>query len=137
MTEPDDLLAKADTLMARHRLGQTGAEPNTEIPVLDEVVDPGAKRDEVPVLTELAVSPAADKVLGDEQAESLRASVLTQLRPAIDALIESRLKQGLEPLVEKIFNDLRRELQLIAGEILREAVDNAIEEQLHRRESSS
>jgi hypothetical protein len=42
MAESDDLLAKADALMARHRPGQ--AEPNTEIPVLDEVVDPGAGR---------------------------------------------------------------------------------------------
>ena len=37
--EPDDLLGKADALMARHHPGRVPAEPYAEIPVLDEVVD--------------------------------------------------------------------------------------------------
>ena len=46
MAEPEDLLSKADALMARHRPGRTGDTPYAEIPVLDEVVDlPQASED--------------------------------------------------------------------------------------------
>ena len=57
MPEPDDLLSKADALMARHRPGRPGAEPHAEIPVLSEVVERSAARDDLPMLTELAVFP--------------------------------------------------------------------------------
>lgn len=135
MAESEDLLAMADALMARHRLGRPESEPYAEFPVLDEVVELGAMREDVPVLTELALAPARDDENAEAPAESLRATLLAQLQPAIDEMIEARLKESLEPLVEKMFNDLRRELQLIAGEIVRDAVNGAMKKQLDRRES--
>ena len=135
MAEPEDLLSKADALMARHRPARTGAEPNAEIPLLDEVVDLPRESDDPPLLTELA-GPAP---LGAEQIEalaaSIRASLLAALQPEIDTLIEERLKQGLAPLVERIFDDLRGDLQLIAREILSDAVNAAVEQELERRKS--
>jgi len=133
MAEPDDLLAKADALMARHRLGRPESEVYAEIPVLNDVVDRIAKRDDLPVLVELAAAPIENQEQAD--ADNLRASLLEALQPAIDELIDARLKEGLEPLIERAFNELRRDLQLIAGEILRQSIRRAVEQELDRRKS--
>src|SRR5450759_1434725 len=123
MAEPEDLLSKADALMARHRPARTGAEPYAEIPVLDEVVDLLPESDDLPLLTELVEIDLVDpelvepKLLREEQydelAASMQASLLAALQPDIDTLIEERLKQSLAPLVERLFEDMRGALQLI------------------------
>jgi hypothetical protein len=151
----EDLLGKADALMARHRPTRTGTNPYADIPMLDEVVDPAAVSDELPVLTEMieldriaTVGFASDRIepgriepelLHEEQstapAQSLHASLLAALRPEIDRLIEERLKQALEPLVVKLFEDLQCELQSIAHATLSEAIHTAVERELGRRRS--
>ncbi|MFH1602291.1 MAG: hypothetical protein ABIH03_00095 [Pseudomonadota bacterium] len=135
MPEPDDLIGKADALMARHRLERPGSEPYAEIPVLREVVNLGARPDDLPVLTELAAPPGLDIEQVEALTESLRASLLTQLQLAFDQLIEARLKERLEPLFERMFNDLRVDLQLSAREMLSEVVNSTVEQELERRKS--
>ncbi len=133
MAEPEDLLGKADALMARHRPSRTAAEPYAEIPVLDEVVEIPPDGDDPPVLTELVLSAPAEEEQINALAASIRASLLAGLQPEIDALIEERLKQALAPLVERLFNDLRGDLQLIAREILSDAIGTAVEREIERR----
>ena len=135
MAEPEDLLSKADALMARHRPGRTAAEPYAEIPVLNEVVDLTRENDGLPALTELPRPAPLDEEQIEALAERLRASLLAALQPEIDTLIEERLKQDLAPLVERIFDDLRGDLQLIAREILSDAINTAVEQELDRRKS--
>ena len=135
LAKADDLLEKADALMARHRLGQPSSDVYPEIPVLHEVLDPGAAHDDLPVLTELAAAPVPDIAQADALAQNLRATLLTQLQPAFDRLIEAGVKQRLEPLIERILGDVRGELQLSAREILSEAISSAIEQELERRKS--
>jgi hypothetical protein len=145
MAKPEDLLSKADALMARHRPARTGTELRAEIPVLNEVMELPLGSGDPPLLTEL-VEPdaiAPDRVaagpLHPEQsaalAASLHASLLAALQPQIDSLIEKRLKESLEPLVEKLFYDLRGELQLIARDTLSDAIKLAVEREIERRES--
>ena len=133
MAEPEDLLGKADALMARHRPSRTAAEPYAEIPVLDEVVEIPPDGDDPPVLTELVLSAPAEEEQINALAASIRASLLAGLQPEIDSLIEERLKQALAPLVERLFNDLRGDLQLIAREILSDAIGTAVEREIERR----
>jgi hypothetical protein len=133
MAEPEDLLSKADALMARHRPGRTGTEPYAEIPVLDEVVDLHPDGDDLPVLTELVLSAPPDAEQIKALAASIRASLLATLQPEIDALIEQRLKDALPPLIERMFHELRGDLQLIAREILSDAIHIAVEQELERR----
>ena len=135
MAEPEDLLSKADALMARHRPARTGAEPYAEIPVLDEVVDLPAVSDDPPVLTELARPAPLDEEQIEALAASIRASLLAALQPEIDALIERRLKDGLSPLVESMFHELRGDLQLTARELLGDAIHAVVEQELDRRKS--
>jgi hypothetical protein len=129
MAEPEDLLSKADALMARHRPARTGAEPYAEIPVLDEVVDLTPESDDPPLLTELARPAPLDEEQIEALAASIRASLLAALQPEINSLIEARLQEGLAPLLERLFG----ELQLIARESLSEAINAAVEQELKRR----
>jgi hypothetical protein len=141
----EDLLGKADALMARHRPGHSGSGSYTEIPVLDEVVDPATVSDDLPVLTEMVAFGVIEPVPAEPQTaqqarsealtESMRATLLAALQPEIDMLIEERLKQSLEPLVERLFEDLRGELQLIARDTLSAAINSAVERELRRRGS--
>ncbi len=135
MAEPEDLLSKADALMARHRPARTGAEPYAEIPLLDEVVDLPPENDDPPLLTELAGPAPADEEQIEALAASIRASLLAALQPETDTLIEQRLKQDLAPLVERLFNELRADLQLIARDTLSKAINTAIEREVERRKS--
>jgi uncharacterized Zn finger protein len=137
MAEPDDLLGKADALMARHHSGRAPATAYAEIPVLDEVVNFLAASGDLPLLTEYVASEPPDEAQIKALAASIRASLLARLQPEIDALIEQRLKDGLAPLVEKMYADLRGDLQRIAREKLGVAIDAALEQELERRKSDA
>jgi hypothetical protein len=137
MAEPEDLLGKADALMARHRPPRTAAEHYAEIPVLDEVVNLPPDADDLPVLTELVLSAPPDEEQTKALAASMRAALLAGLQPEIDALIEERLKQALAPLVERLVGDLRGDLQQIAREILGDAINIAVEQERERRKADA
>jgi hypothetical protein len=133
MAEPDDLLGKADALMARNHPGRSPAAPYAEIPILDEVVDLLHESDDLPLLTEYVVTAPLDEEQAEALAASIRASLLLELQPRIDALIDERLRDDLAPMVERLFNDLRSSLQLTAREVLGDAIRAAVEQELDRR----
>jgi len=133
MAEPDDLLSKADALMARNHPGRAPAAPYAEIPILDEVVDFLPEIDDLPLLTEYVVSAPLDEEQTEALAASIRASLLAEFQPRIDALIDQRLRDDLAPMVERVLDGLRGDLQLIAREILGEAIHAAVEQELDRR----
>src|SRR5512141_3173583 len=103
--DPDDLLGKADALMARQRPGRAPTAPLAEIPVLDEVVDFTAAGDHLPQLTEYVVPAPLDAEQAEALAQSMRAALLADLQPRIDNLVDERLKEDLAPLVEKMLDD--------------------------------
>ncbi len=137
MAEPEDLLGKADALMARHRPSRTAAEPYPEIPVLDEVVDLPPFSNDLPVLTEFVLPAPLDEKQTRALAASIRASLLAELQPEIDTLIEERLKDGLTPLVGRLLDELRGDLQQAAREILGDVIGAAVEQELERRKSDA
>ena len=136
-SESDDLLSKADALMARHHPGRAPVALHAEIPVLDEVVDLLAESDELPLLTETVVPAPMDEEQIEALVASIRDSLLARLQPEIDALVEQGLKDGLAPLVENMFDELRGDLQLIGREILTGAIHTAVEQELARRKMGS
>ncbi len=132
-SEPDDLLGKADALMARHHPGRAAAAPHAEIPVLEEVVAPPFENDDLPLLAGYVAPAPADEKQIKALAAGIRAGLLAGLQPEIDALIDERLKQALAPLVETMLDELRGKLQMIAREILADAIHIAVEQELDRR----
>jgi hypothetical protein len=133
MADPDDLLSKADALMARHHPERAQAAHYAEIPVLEEVVDFAPEGGDLPLLTEYVVHAPPDAEQIKALAANMRESLLAALQPEIDALIDERLKQSLSPLIERMFNELRGELQLIAHEILGQAIHTAVEQEIDRQ----
>ncbi len=133
MADPDDLLIKADALMARNHPGRAPAPAYAEIPVLEEVVDFHPGIDDLPLLTEYVVTKPLDEEQIEALAAGIRVSLLADLQPSIDALIEQRLRDDLAPMVERVFDGLRGELQMLAREILNDAVHAAVEQELDRR----
>lgn len=131
--EPEDLLGKADALMARNLPGRAPAAPYPDIPVLDEVVDGLAEHDDVPLLTEYLPDPALDEAQIEALAASIRAALLEELQPKIDALIAARVRDVMAPMVGKLFADLRGGLQEAAREILSDAIQSAVKQELERR----
>ena len=134
-SEPDDLLSKADALMARHHPGRAPTANYAEIPVLDEIVDFAPEADDLPLLTETVAPAPPDEEQIKALAASIRTSLLAGLLPEIDALIDERLKKSLSPLIERMFDELRGDLQLIARELLGDAIHTAVEQELERRKS--
>ena len=130
---PDDLLSKADALMARHHPGRAPEAQRAEIPVLEEVVDLLAAGDGVPLLTEYVVPVPLDEEQTEALAASIRAAVLADLQPRIDALVQERLTDDLAPLLERFADEVRGNLQLIAREVLEDAIHSAVEQELERR----
>lgn len=131
MAEPEDLLSKADALMARHRPARAGAAPYAEIPVLDEVVDLPPASGDLPSVAEPAGPPFPDGERTEALAANIRASLLAALQPEIDSLIEERLKEGLAPLLESLFGDL----QVLARASLSDAIKAAVEQEFERRKA--
>ena len=132
MAEPEDLLSKADALMARHRPARAGDTPYAEIPVLDDVVDPPHASEVLRAPADRVGPASPDEQRTEALAASIRASLLAALQPEIDSLIEQRLKEGLAPLLESLFGDL----QVIARETLGEAIKEAVEKELERRKAN-
>lgn len=134
-SEPDDLLGKADALMARHHPERPAAAQHPQIPVLEEIVDYPPEGDDLPVLTEYIVPAPPDEEQIEALAASIRAGLLDELQPRIDALIEERLRESLPSLIEGLFDELRGKLQLTGREILDDALHAALEQELRRRNS--
>jgi hypothetical protein len=131
----DDLLGKADALMARHNPARATAARYAEIPVLDEIVNLPAASDDLPLLTEYVEPEPADEAQTQALMASLHTALLAELQPRIDALIEERLQGSLAPLVEALIDELRGGLQPLAREILEDAILGAVEQELDRRKS--
>lgn len=132
-SEPDDLLSKADALMARQYPGRPPADLYAGIPVLDEVVADPPGRDNLPLLTESVVLAPLDAEQAEALAARISASLLSALQPRVDAIVDARLREDLAPLVERMFDDLRGSLQAVARETLEDAIRSALAQELERR----
>jgi len=126
-------MGKADALMARHRAPQATAGQDGEFPVLDEVVQLPSGSGDPAMRSGFAQPASADAEQIKALAATIHASLLARLQPEIDALIEKRLSAGLPPLVERVTLELRDELQLIARNILGDAIHAAVDREFDRR----
>ena len=132
MVEPEDLLGKADALMARHRAPRAGAGQDADFPVLDEVVQLPAGSGDLLARSQPFLSRADEEHI-DALAARIRASLLARLQAEIDVLIEERLNAVVSPLIERTIRDLRGELQLKARDVLGDAIHAAVKQEFERR----
>ena len=160
MTDSDELLSKADALLARWRAGGAAPRPPDDYPGLTEGVEvPEASREaqepafESPVIPPLEeyVAPdaplppgAADASMGGDALpepeqtmevpavleERLRARVLEAIEPHIGTFLEEPLRLRLEDLARRLAADLAQDARNDILNFLREAVQRAVAQEL-------
>jgi len=160
MIDSDELLSKADALLARWRTGGAAPRPPDDYPVLTEVVDvpetareavetsfesPEAAPAEVYVPPAGPVPPGAvEESKGPEELqepeqtaqdaaaleERLRARVLEAIEPHIGTFLEEPLRLRLEDLARRLAADLAQDARNDILNFLREAVQRAVAQEL-------
>src|SRR5262245_11424783 len=98
--ENDELLRRADALLARHRAARSDPAGASEAPVLGEAQAPAATDDDIPTLTEVipagevpavfapsrpaASGPSGGEVISRVQAQNLEHSLYQKLKRDLD-----------------------------------------------------
>lgn len=118
MSEPEDLLSKADAFLKRYH--PAGHSTRDDVPVLTEVVaDPAAKSS--PTGTEL-----------QEIEERVKKNVLDAIGPHIAKLLEEPLHARFEAHLQRTLSTFRAQIKLDIERIIRDAVIKAVELEVAR-----
>ena len=140
MTDSDELLSKADALLARWRSGAVVPRPPADYPVLTEVIRASAAdaslaaievADELPHLPPLEESPApADQSMRALE-ERVRLRVLEAIEPLVGAFLEEPLRLRIEELARRlattIAQEARNDILTLVGDAVRRAVARELE----------
>jgi hypothetical protein len=112
-------------------------KPPQRVPTLTEVIrDLPAE----PTAAPQPAAPARDAVVAPEallaevwlQESRIAARVIERLQPRIDVLFEHRLREALAPMVARVYAAVADEARKELAHRLREAVEQAINEELGR-----
>jgi len=117
----------------------TPPKPPQRVPTLTEVIG------ELPAAAPAAAQPSAqgpppDAEVAPEallaevwlQEARIAARVIERLQPRIDLLFEHRLREALAPMVARVYNVVADEARKELAHRLREAVEQAVNEELGR-----
>ena len=118
MTDADDLLSKADALLARWRAGTAAPRPPADYPVLNDVV-------EVPVS-----SSAQSAVELRSLEERIQSRVLEALEPRIKAYFDEPLRTRIEDISRKMAVQLAADARQEIISFVRDAVKTAVRREL-------
>ncbi|HET7527580.1 MAG TPA: hypothetical protein VFK10_16675 [Burkholderiaceae bacterium] len=93
---------------------------------------PSAQAPEPAPLRDAEVAP--DALLAEVwlQESRIAARVIERLQPRIDVLFEHRLREALAPMVARVYNAVAEEARKELARKLREAVEQAVNEELGR-----
>lgn len=125
--DADDILSKAEALLAKHRNGTpaTRPEPPADFPTLTEIVEEGDSEDE-------ATTGSVDDAALEEFERELRQEILLLIRSELERLVEARLHPRLESKVAEIMTRARVELEVEVRRAVREAVTQVIDDEIKR-----
>jgi valyl-tRNA synthetase len=136
--ETEELLERADALLARHRSAANSAPPQADIPTLTEIVEPPGAND-IPTLTEVVPAPAVARategeVIGRVQVQNLEHAVYQKLKRDLDQeiarVLETRflpeVGAALEAALEKAVSEIKSDLE----PMVRASIEAALRTQL-------
>jgi len=111
-------------------------KPPQRVPTLTEVIN-GLPAQETP---SPAPEPAHDAAVAPDallaevwlQESRIAARVIERLQPRIDVLFEHRLREALAPMVARVMTAVAEEARKELAHKLREAVEQAVNEELGR-----
>lgn len=142
MMDSDELLSKADALLARWRSGTAVPRPTADYPVLTEVVRASAAAadaalaairaaDELPHLPPLEESPVPADAAVQALEERVRLRVMEAIEPLVGAVLEEPLRLRIEELARRlattIARDARNDILTLVHDAVRSAVAREIE----------
>ena len=128
MSDPKDIVGKADAFLGRYRPGTV-----QDVPVLTDVVDsPGAGEASKPPAAQPALSEA--ELHGIERQVTQR--VLAAIQPAISGLLEQALRTALKERVEQALAMLTEQCKAQVDAIVREAVAKTVEREVQQLRQS-
>lgn len=125
MSEPDDLLGKADAFLKRYH--PSGHLPRDDVPVLTEVVaEPEAQAATTPAKS----APGSPEL--EELEQRLKQSVLDAIGPHVAKILERPLQTRFEAHLQRTLATFRAQIRLDIEKIVRDAVIKAVEIELTR-----
>jgi len=146
MSEPDELLSKADALLARRRTSVVVPQPPADYPVLTEVVDvpaptesqgrPAGTLDAAqdllqPPLHGLTSLPFSADVRALEERVRLRALEKVELR--LQEFLEEFLRLHMGDLARRLATNIRSETRDDIMSLVRETVRDAVNQELQTK----
>jgi hypothetical protein len=124
VSEPDDLLGKADAFLKRYH--PSGHSARDDVPVLTEVVaEPKAQ-----ATTPAKSAPASPEL--EELEQRLKQSVLEAIVPHVAKILEKPLQTRFEAQLQRTLTTFRAQIRLDIEKIVRDAVIKAVEIEIAR-----
>ena len=142
MTDSDELLSKADALLARWRSRVAVPRPPADYPVLTEVIRTSAAAadvafapaaDELPQLPPLEESPAPADAGVQALEERVRLRVLEAIEPLVGAFLEEPLRLRIEELARRLATTIARDARNDILTLVRDAVRSAVAREFQAR----
>lgn len=123
---PDDVLRKAEALLAKHRVPRNDPQPPppVDFPTLTEIVE------EAPPPPGGGL-PMSEAELANFERE-LRTEILQLVRAELERLVEARLHPRIEATVAEVMTRARVELEVEVRRAVREAVTQVIDDEIKR-----
>ena len=134
MSDPDDLLGKADAFLKRYR--PSGAAAQGDVPVLTEIIAEPAATPAHPS----SGTPAQRGSTGSELLEleqRLKQSILDAIGPHIAKFVEEPLRARLDAHLQRTLTALSAQVKTDIETLIRDAVARAVELEIARARGQS
>ena len=135
MSEPDDLLGKADAFLKRYHPSSAAAQH--DVPVLTEIIETrAAPAQPAPAPAQLANSaPSETDLLALEQ--RLKQSILDAVASHVVKTIEEPLKERLDTHLQRVLIALSNQVKADLDVLVRDAVARAVAAEIARMRGPS
>jgi hypothetical protein len=132
MSEPDDLLGKADAFLKRYR--PTSSAARRDVPVLTEVI---AEAPTAPAQAGPSAAPQETKTDFAELEQRLKQSILDAVASHVAKVIEEPLKSRLDAQLQRALVTVSAQVKADLEALIRDAVTRAVEAEIARARGPS
>jgi hypothetical protein len=134
MSEPDDLLGKADAFLKRYR--PSSSSERGEVPVLTEVI---AEAPAAPAQPGPGAAPQGAQAKTDltELEQRLKQSILEAVASHVAKVVEEPLKSRLDAQLQRALATVSAQVKADLEALIRDAVTRAVEAEIARARGPS